>query len=57
LGGLFCQALGVLALVPALWLASIFIALTTGISMLLIASFGQETRGRDLRELEVPERP
>jgi putative MFS transporter len=56
LGGLICQGLGVLALVPALWLASIVIAAITGFAVVLIAAFGQETRGRDLRELEARER-
>jgi putative MFS transporter len=52
LGGLICQLLSVLALVPALWLAALIIALPAVLAMILIRIFGQETRGRDLRELE-----
>jgi hypothetical protein len=45
-GGLIAQGLSVLAVVPALGSAA-----AAG-SLLLIAIFGRETRGRDLRELE-----
>jgi hypothetical protein len=34
--------------------AATFVAAPAALSLLLIAWFGRETRGRDLRELEVP---
>jgi putative MFS transporter len=52
IGGLIAQALGVLALVPAIGIAAAMIAIPTVLSMLLIMRYGRETRGRDLRELE-----
>jgi putative MFS transporter len=52
LGGLIAQGLSALALVPALGSASAAIAAPATMSLLLIAIFGRETRGRDLRELE-----
>ena len=53
-GGLIAQALSALALVPAIGIAAALIAIPAILAMLLIARFGRETRGRDLRELEVP---
>jgi putative MFS transporter len=52
-GGVIAQGLAAFALAPAFGLAAGAIAIPTVGSMLLIAVFGQETRGRDLRELEV----
>jgi MFS transporter, putative metabolite:H+ symporter len=52
-GGVIAQGLAVFALVPAFGLAAGAIAVPTVGSLLLIAAFGHETRGRDLRELEV----
>jgi MFS transporter, putative metabolite:H+ symporter len=52
LGGLIAQGLSVLALVPALDVAAMSIAVPAGLSLLLIALLGRETRRRDLRELE-----
>jgi MFS transporter, putative metabolite:H+ symporter len=52
-GGVIAQGLAVFALVPAFGLAAGVIAVPTVGSLLLIAAFGHETRGRDLRELEV----
>jgi putative MFS transporter len=52
IGGLIAQGAGTLALVPALGLAAAAVAVPAGLSLLLILSFGRETRGRDLRELE-----
>ncbi len=52
-GGVLAQGFASLALVPAFGLAAGAIALPTVASLLLIATFGRETRGRDLRELEV----
>ncbi len=53
IGGLVAQALSVLALVPAIGVAAALIAIPTVLAMLLILRFGRETRGRDLRELEL----
>jgi putative MFS transporter len=52
IGGVMAQGLAVLALVPAFGLAAGAIAIPTIASLLLVATFGHETRGRDLRELE-----
>jgi putative MFS transporter len=51
-GGLICQGLGALALVPAIRASSIAIAVPTLLSLALIGAWCRETRGRDLRELE-----
>ena len=51
-GGVISQGLAAFALVPAFGLAAGAIAIPTVASLLLIAAFGHETRGRDLRELE-----
>ena len=53
IGGLTAQALSALALVPAIGIAAALIAVPVAIAMLLILKFGRETRGRDLRELEL----
>ncbi len=52
IGGVMAQGLSAFALVPAFGLAAGAIAIPTVASLLLIATFGHETRGRDLRELE-----
>ena len=52
-GGVMAQGLAALALVPAFGLAAGAIAIPTVASLLLITAFGPETKGRDLRELEV----
>lgn len=52
-GGVMAQGLASLALVPAFALAAGAIAIPTVASLLLVAIFGHETRGRDLRELEL----
>jgi MFS transporter, putative metabolite:H+ symporter len=54
IGGIIAQGLGALALVPTLGLAALVVALPAAASLVLIAIFGHETRGRDLRELEAP---
>lgn len=51
-GGVIAQGFATFALVPAFGLAAGAIAVPTAASLLLIAIFGHETRGRDLRELE-----
>jgi len=53
-GGLIAQGMSALSLVPALGVAAAVIALPAVVSLLLIAVAGQETRGRDLRELDLP---
>ena len=51
-GGLAAQAIGALALVPALGVAALLVAIPSGLAMLLIFILGKDTKGRDLRELE-----
>ncbi len=51
-GGLLCQGLGALALVPALGVSAAAIAVAVVLGLALIGAYGVETRGRDLRELE-----
>jgi putative MFS transporter len=51
-GGLICQALSVLALVPAIGAAALEIAVPLLFGLVLVALYGHETRGRDLRVLE-----
>jgi putative MFS transporter len=55
-GGVIAQGLAALALVPALGLAAGLVAIPAMLSLLLVAAFGHETRGRDLIELEALER-
>jgi MFS transporter, putative metabolite:H+ symporter len=54
-GGVMAQGLATLTLVPAFALAAGAIAIPTIGSLLLVAIFGHETRGLDLRQLEAPE--
>ncbi|HJS91302.1 MAG TPA: MFS transporter [Steroidobacteraceae bacterium] len=51
-GGLICQALSALALVPAIGAAAVEIGIPVLLGLALIALYGHETRGRDLRVLE-----
>jgi putative MFS transporter len=51
-GGVAAQALSITALVPAMASVAILIAIPTAIALGLIACFGKETRGRDLRVLD-----
>jgi putative MFS transporter len=51
-GGMFAQLLAILALVPPLALVSVIIMVPTIAALLLVAWFGKETRGRDLRDLD-----
>lgn len=51
-GGVIAQGFAVFSLVPAFGVAAGAIAVPTVASLLLIAVFGHETRGRDLREME-----
>jgi putative MFS transporter len=52
-GGVLAQFLAILALVPPLALVSIIIIVPTVAALILISWFGKETRGRDLRELDL----
>ena len=51
-GGMFAQLLAILALVPPLGIVSVAIMVPTAAALILVAWFGKETRGRDLRELD-----
>ena len=51
-GGMFAQLLAILALIPPLGMVSIAIMVPTISALILVAWFGKETRGRDLRELD-----
>jgi MFS transporter, putative metabolite:H+ symporter len=53
IGGVMAQGLALMALVPAFALGAGAIAIPMIAALLLVAVFGHETRGRDLRELEV----
>lgn len=52
-GGLIAQGLSITSLVPSLGTAAWLIAVPTLLSLVLVTAFCGETRGRDLRELEV----
>jgi putative MFS transporter len=51
-GGMVAQLLAILALVPSLSLVALIIIVPTMAALLLVALFGSETRGRDLRDLD-----
>lgn len=51
-GGMLAQLLAIMALVPPLELVSVAIFLPTIAALGLIAWFGKETKGRDLRDLD-----
>jgi putative MFS transporter len=52
LGGLLAQGLSVAGAVPAFGAAVVIISIPAAIALLLLAIFGHETRGVDLRELD-----
>jgi putative MFS transporter len=52
-GGLMCQGLSSLALVPAIGTVAVETAIPVLLGLTLIAWYGRETRGRDLRVLEL----
>jgi putative MFS transporter len=52
-GGMLAQVLAVMALVPALGFVSVIILVPTTAVLGLVAWYGKETRGRDLRDLDV----
>ena len=51
-GGVLAQLLAILALVPPLAIVSLVIVVPTAAAFALVAWFGKETRGRDLRDLD-----
>lgn len=51
-GGMIAQLLAILALVPPLDVVSLIIIVPTIGALVLVAVFGKETRGRDLRDLD-----
>ncbi|USI72136.1 MFS transporter [Sphingomonas morindae] len=51
-GGLLAQALGISGLVPPLATVAAIILVPAALALLLVALFGRETRGLDLRDLE-----
>jgi len=51
-GGVGAQALSITALVPPMAIVAVAIAVPTAIALGLVAWFGMETRGRDLRVLD-----
>ena len=51
-GGMVAQLLAILTLVPPLGYVSLGIMIPTVAALILVAAFGKETRGRDLRELD-----
>jgi putative MFS transporter len=51
-GGMFAQLMALFALVPPLGLVSLIIIVPTIAALILVALFGKETRGRDLRDLD-----
>jgi len=51
-GGMIAQFLAIFALVPPLGLVSAAIMVPTSAALILVAWFGKETRGRDLRDLD-----
>jgi putative MFS transporter len=53
-GGLVAQVLGVAGAIPGLGVAALALAVPSIVTMGLVARFGSETLGHDLRELEAP---
>ncbi len=51
-GGLFAQALTVSGVALSMGFSSLLVMLPTALALALVAWFGQETRGRDLRDLD-----
>lgn len=52
LGGVFAQSLAILAIVPSLVVTILAIAPVMAAALLLVARYGRETRGIDLRDLD-----
>ena len=55
-GGLFAQGLTISGIGLSMGVSSLLVMVPTALSLVLIAWFGRETRGRDLRELETEDR-
>ncbi len=51
-GGLFAQALTISGVALSMGTSSLLVMVPTALSLALVAWFGRETRGRDLRELD-----
>ncbi|MDJ0278850.1 MFS transporter [Sphingomonas sp. 2R-10] len=51
-GGLFAQALTISGITLSMGTSSLLVMVPTALSLVLVAWFGRETRGRDLRDLE-----
>ena len=51
-GGLLAQGLTISGVSLSMGLSSLLVMLPTALAFALIAWFGQETRGRDLRDLD-----
>jgi len=51
-GGLFAQALTISGIILSMGLSSVLIMIPTALALILVAWFGKETRGRDLRDLD-----
>ena len=51
-GGMFAQFFAIMALIPPLDIASLVIVLPTVAALGLVALYGRESRGRDLRDLD-----
>ena len=51
-GGLLAQSLSIMGLVPSIGVTAIAIMVPTSLALSLIAWFGIDTKGRDLRDLE-----
>ena len=56
-GGLFAQGLTISGIALSMGLSSALVMLPTALSLVLIAWFGRETRGRDLRDLDADHDP
>jgi MFS transporter, putative metabolite:H+ symporter len=54
LGGLVAQGLSVAGVTAPFGIAALVVAIPSGLSLLLIGRVGRETRGRDLREIDLP---
>jgi putative MFS transporter len=52
LGGLIAQGLGIMGAIPPLGRSALLVMIPTVLSFALVAWFGSETRGKDLRELD-----
>lgn len=57
LGGVLAQLLSIAAIVPTMAVTALGLIVPTALGLLMIAIFGRETRGRDLRALDRPMTP